>query len=222
MAETDTGDYGEGRGAVQGSPGSAPRVRTPRASCPQAAEPRQCLAANKTAQSCFEPLFLGTWGDFLLPAASPCAWRSGVTRAGAGRGQPSRRDLGTHKNLFLCWRAGKAAPSAGRQFSSSITPTATSVTSPQAQLSSVVSSPGCQFFHRCPRGSATGQRPGSSCRGGALRGPPLPSKEEEEGSGVMNAVSNPCVAATPINDTEGFGNAAEALPCHAQDAPRAA
>lgn len=70
---------------MQGSPGSAPRVRTPRASCPQAAEPRQCLAANKTAQSCFEPLFLGTWGDFLLPAASPCAWRSGVPRAGDSR-----------------------------------------------------------------------------------------------------------------------------------------
>lgn len=204
---------------MQGSPGSAPRVRTPRASCPQAAEPRQCLAANKTAQSCFEPPFLGTWGDFLLPAASPCAWRSGVPRAGDS--QAGETSAPTRTSFFAGERA-KLRPAPGGTSAHPSRPCrGTSVPSPQAQLCSVVSSLGCQFFHRCPRGSATGQRPGSSW-GGALWGPPLPSKEEEEGSGVMKAVSNPCVAATPINDTEGLGNAAGALRCHAQDAPRAA
>ena len=57
-------------------------------------------------------------------------------------------------------------------------------------------------------------------------GPPLPSKEEEEeGSRAMNAVSNPCMAATPINGSEGLSNpanAAEAPPCRAWDTPRAA
>lgn len=121
---------GRGEALHRAPPPSAPRVRTPQASCPQAAEPGQCLAPSKTAQSCLEPLFFGTRGGFLLPSASPCAWRSGVTRAGAGRGQPSRRDLGAHKDFFLCRRAGKAAPGAGRQLGSSITPTATGHLSP--------------------------------------------------------------------------------------------
>lgn len=164
MAKTEVGDCREGKGAVQGSPPSAPWVQHPshRSLSPGSAwlpttQPRAALS-----------LFLGTQGGFLLPRASPCAWRSGVTRAGASRGQPSRRDFSTHKNFFLCQGAGKAAPSARSQLGSSITPTAVGQLPLAPSLALLrVSSLGCQFFHSCLLGSeGPRMRPGSSGRGG--------------------------------------------------------
>lgn len=116
-----------------------------------------------------------------------------MTRAGAGRGHRAGE---THKGLFLRqWAKLRPAPRAIWVHPSQpwhfcpLTPTR-------------VSSLGCQSFHRCPLGSAIGQD--QVVRGG-LQGP-LPSKEE--GSRVTNAISKPCVAATPINDVDGLSCAA--------------
>lgn len=159
---------------MQGSPGSAPRVRTPPASCPQAAEPKQCLAANKTAQSCFEPLFLGTWGDLSPPRHKPSCLeeRGDKGRGGQGTAEPARPRHPQEPLSLLASGQSCAQRREAVQLIHHAHGRGTSVPSPQAQLCSVVSSLGCQFFHRCPRGSATGQRPGSSC-GGGLRGAPL-------------------------------------------------
>ena len=194
-------------------PPSAPRVRTPRAPCPQAAEPRQSLASGKTAQSCFEPLFLGTRGGFFPPPCKPpCLEERGDKgRGGQGTAEPTRSQC-PQGSL-----SSPTAPGAGRQLGSSITPTAAGHPSPRPK-------PGSGPLV-LTRASVLPSLPYDQAAGGAMRGPPLPSKEEEEeGSRVMNAISNPCMAATPTNGAEGLSSpakAAGALPCCPWDAPRA-